>query len=79
NKKAAIGYEALLYDCMHGDATLFLRSDNVECAWGTLTTILDVWGTLPVRNFPNYASGSWGPGDSNKLLAKDGRVWRNSS
>lgn len=79
NKKAAIGYEALLYDCMHGDATLFLRSDNVECAWSTLTTILDVWGTLPARNFPNYASGSWGPGDSNKLLAKDGRAWRNSA
>lgn len=78
DKKAAIGYEALLYDCMHGDATLFLRSDNVECAWDALTTILDVWGTLPARNFPNYASGSWGPEDSNKLLAKDGRAWRNS-
>ena len=79
NKKAAIGHEALLYDCMHGDATLFLRADNVECAWSTLTTILDVWGTLPVRNFPNYTSGSWGPEDANKLLAKDGRQWRNSS
>ena len=79
NKKAAIGYETLLHDCMTGDATLFSSADNVECAWGTLTTILDVWGTLPVRDFPNYASGSWGPEDANKLLAKDGRQWRNDT
>ncbi len=78
NKKAAIGYETLLYDCMHGDATLFLRSDNVEFAWRTLTTILDVWETLPARDFPNYPSGSWGPAEADKLLVQDGRHWRNS-
>lgn len=78
DKKAAIGYETLLYDCMHGDATLFLRSDNVEYAWRTLTTILDVWKTLPARDFPNYTSGSWGPEESDKLLMQEGRKWRNS-
>ena len=63
---------------MHGDATLFLRSDNVEYAWRTLTTILDVWETLPARDFPNYPSGSWGPAEADKLLVQDGRHWRNS-
>ena len=38
---------------------------------------LDVWKALPPRNFPNYASGTWGPKDSDELLERDGRHWRN--
>ena len=41
-----------------------------------MTPILDVWGTLPARDFPNYATGSQGPADADVLLAKDGRRWR---
>jgi glucose-6-phosphate 1-dehydrogenase len=37
---------------------------------------MDVWKALPVRNFPNYASGSWGPEEAEKLLHQDGREWR---
>ena len=70
------GYETLLYDCMKGDATLFQRADNVETSWQIVAPILDVWKALPAREFPNYASGSWGPADSDKLLARDGRRWR---
>ncbi len=71
------GYETLLYDCMIGDAMLFQRSDNVELGWSVVTPILDVWNTLPVRNFPNYAAGTWGPQEADDLLARDGRQWRN--
>ena len=70
------GYETLLYDSMKGDATLFQRADNVEAGWRTVTPILDVWGALPARNFPNYAAGTDGPAEANELLAKDGRQWR---
>lgn len=70
------GYETLLYDCMVGDATLFQRSDNVELGWQIVTPILDVWKSLPARNFPNYAAGSWGPQAADDLLARDGRQWR---
>lgn len=70
------GYETLLYDCMIGDATLFQRSDNVELGWSVVTPILDVWKNMPVRDFPNYAAGTWGPKAADELLARDGRQWR---
>jgi Glucose-6-phosphate dehydrogenase, C-terminal domain len=31
---------------------------------------------LPPRDFPNYASGSWGPEQAHELLRRDGREWR---
>ncbi|HZD32427.1 MAG TPA: glucose-6-phosphate dehydrogenase, partial [Candidatus Angelobacter sp.] len=70
------GYEVLLYDCMIGDATLFQRADMVEAGWRILDPVLDVWKALPARNFPNYASGTWGPKESDDLMERDGRHWR---
>jgi glucose-6-phosphate 1-dehydrogenase len=74
---ANTGYEVLLYDCMIGDATLFQRADMVEAGWSVVDPMLDVWRALPPRKFPNYASGSWGPADSDRLLQIDERQWRN--
>jgi glucose-6-phosphate 1-dehydrogenase len=73
----ATGYERLLYDCMAGDATLFHRWDNVEAAWKIATPILDLWGTLPARDFPNYAAGTWGPEIADEHMRKEGRKWVN--
>ncbi len=73
----ATGYERLLHDAMIGDTTLFLRADMVEASWRIVTPILDVWSTLPARDFPNYAAGSWGPDAAAELLARDGRRWVN--
>ncbi len=73
---AYTGYEVLLYDCMIGDATLFQRADMVEAGWTVVDPVLDVWRALPPRKFPNYASGTWGPAESDQLLAQDGRKWR---
>jgi glucose-6-phosphate 1-dehydrogenase len=70
------GYERLLYDAMGGDATLFQRADMVEAAWKVVGPVLDVWQSLPPRNFPNYAAGSAGPKEAEELLAKDNRSWR---
>ncbi|HQZ68408.1 MAG TPA: glucose-6-phosphate dehydrogenase [Planctomycetaceae bacterium] len=70
-----VGYETLLYDCMTGDQTLFQRADFVEAGWQAITSILDVWGNLPARKFPNYAAGTWGPTDADELLRRDGRHW----
>jgi glucose-6-phosphate 1-dehydrogenase len=71
------GYERLLHDCMIGDATLFQRADMVEAGWSIVNPVLDVWKALPPRNFPNYPSGSWGPKESEELMERDGRRWRN--
>ena len=69
------GYERLLYDCMLGDATLFQRADMVEAGWDVVEPILDVWKALPPRNFPNYAAGSWGPEEADRLIQADGHGW----
>jgi len=70
------GYEVLLYDGIIGDQTLFQRADMVEAGWAVVDPILDLWKALPPRNFPNYASGTWGPHESDELINRDGRTWR---
>jgi glucose-6-phosphate 1-dehydrogenase len=70
------GYETLLYDCMTGDATLFHRADIVEEGWEKVMPILEAWGTRPPSDFPNYATGTWGPAAADALLARDNRAWR---
>jgi glucose-6-phosphate 1-dehydrogenase len=70
------GYERLLYDCMIGDATLFQRADMVEAGWRVIQPLLDVWQSIPAKQFPNYAAGTWGPAEADELLARDGRAWR---
>ncbi|SEL97349.1 glucose-6-phosphate 1-dehydrogenase [bacterium A37T11] len=68
-------YETLLLDAMLGDATLFMRSDQVEEAWDVITPILEVWGSRDSIDFPNYAAGSWGPENAEALIARQGHVW----
>jgi glucose-6-phosphate 1-dehydrogenase len=71
------GYERLLHECMIGDSTLFYRADMVEAAWRIVTPVLDLWSSLPARDFPNYPAGSWGPPAAAELLHRDGRQWVN--
>ena len=73
----ATGYETLLHDCMIGDMTLFHREDSVDASWRIVNPILDVWGALPPRDFPDYEAGTWGPAAANRLLERDGRQWEN--
>lgn len=70
-------YETLLYDVMGGDATLFMRADQVEAAWEVVMPILDVWKARKPLDFPNYSPGSWGPEDAEALIARDGHNWIN--
>lgn len=69
-------YERLLLDCMAGDNTLFARFDEVLASWKLFTPILKYWQENKSINFPNYASGTWGPEAADKLLERDGRKWR---
>ena len=72
---AATGYERLLHDSMVGESTLFHRADMVEEAWRIATPIVDVWASLPPRDFPNYAAGTWGPAAAGALIQQDDRSW----
>jgi glucose-6-phosphate 1-dehydrogenase len=68
-------YETLLLDAMQGDATLFMRSDQVEVAWDVITPILETWESRPSLEFPNYAAGMWGPENAEALIAREGHTW----
>ncbi len=68
-------YETLLLDVMEGDATLFMRSDQVEAAWEALMPILNVWESTKPIDFPNYEAGSMGPEEADSLIAEDGNHW----
>jgi len=68
-------YETLLLDVMEGNATLFMRKDQVEAAWKIIMPILEAWKNRPPVDFPNYAPGSWGPEDAEALIARDGHQW----
>jgi len=67
-------YERLLMDVIRGNATLFMRRDEVEAAWNWIDPIFDAWNELrePPRS---YIAGSWGPSASIALIERDGRNW----
>jgi glucose-6-phosphate 1-dehydrogenase len=75
-KSSANGYERLLLDAMLGDGTLFAHRDGVEATWALMTPILKAWAESPVKDFPNYAAGTWGPSAADALLESEGRKWR---
>ncbi len=67
-------YERLLMDVVRGNATLFMRKDEVEAAWEWVEPILRGW---EARNEPPkpYTAGSWGPSAAIALIERDGRNW----
>jgi glucose-6-phosphate 1-dehydrogenase len=73
--KLPSAYEWLLLDAMHGDQTLFPRSDWIHKAWSIVEPILQHWETGPRQALPNYAAASWGPAAADALLSRDGRAW----
>ncbi len=70
-------YERLLLEAMAADATLFIRRDEVEAAWGIVDAIRNAWVGKNLTNREFYAAGTWGPFAADELLARDGREWRN--
>lgn len=69
-------YERLICDCMAGDQTLFARIDEVMASWKLLTPVLEEWKKETDPQFPNYASGSWGPVAADEMLTRNGKAWR---
>ena len=69
-------YERLLLDVMAGDASRFMRRDAVEASWAWITKILEGWQQQGARWLPEYAAGSWGPVEADRMIQQDGRTWR---
>ncbi|OOF36779.1 glucose-6-phosphate dehydrogenase [Rodentibacter heidelbergensis] len=70
-------YERLLLDAMKGDATLFARTDAVHAAWQFVQPILDYKANG--GRIHEYEAGTWGPVAADKLIARQGKVWRKPS
>jgi len=67
-------YEALLLDVLEGDATLFMRADQVEAAWAKVMPILDAWKSTS-DDLLSYKAGTWGPEKANELIQQQGFDW----
>ena len=68
-------YERLLLDALMGDATLFIRSDEVQRAWHIVDPLLQSWENDDVA-LAKYEAGTWGPTEADELMEADGRRWR---
>lgn len=67
-------YERLILDVLLGDPPLFPRHEEVELSWMVLDPITEYWAG---KGKPEqYRSGTWGPESADKMMARDGRVWR---
>jgi len=70
-------YERLLLEAIEGDATLFIRRDEVEAAWSIVDPIRESWGNQPLTDQEFYPAGTWGPAAADQLLSAKGHGWRN--
>jgi glucose-6-phosphate 1-dehydrogenase len=69
-------YGRLLLDVLVGDATLFISSEEVMQSWRILAPVQATLASIAAP-LADYPAGSWGPGEADLLLQRDGRQWRN--
>src|SRR5262245_24863720 len=70
-------YERLILDAIQGDASLFMRSDEIERAWAIMDPIITATEASDGPTPQAYPIGSYGPKCADELLAKEGRTWQN--
>ena len=68
-------YERLLQDAVHGDAALFMRSDEIERAWEIMDPLIAATEQPAAPQPEIYQVGSEGPADADAFLAREGRSW----
>jgi glucose-6-phosphate 1-dehydrogenase len=71
-------YERLLLDAIHGDAALFMRSDEIERAWAIVDPVVAASERPDAPQPESYPVSSYGPQCATDMLARDGRSWQNS-
>lgn len=64
----ANAYERLLLDVMHGDSTLYTRTDALEMSWRFVDPVLRQWALEPEKKLYFYPAGSKGPEEQVGLL-----------
>ena len=69
-------YERLLLDAIQGDASLFMRADEIERAWEIVDPIIAAAEDPGVPRPQEYEVGAQGPAGADELLAAEGRKWQ---
>jgi glucose-6-phosphate 1-dehydrogenase len=69
-------YERLLLDALHGDASLFARSDEIEQAWQLVDPMVNLCENPKAPPLATYEPGSWGPVEADQLMADHARIWQ---
>lgn len=69
-------YEHLIEDGLEGDASLFLRADQIEEAWSIVDPLLRYWDAHADDEIETYPQRSWGPAGADRLLRRTGSVWQ---
>jgi glucose-6-phosphate 1-dehydrogenase len=67
-------YERLILDCIQGEASLFMRSDEIDRAWEIMDPIIAATESPDAPMPEEYAKGSDGPACANNLM-DNGRKW----
>ena len=68
-------YERLLLDALNGDASLFIRSDEIEQSWSIMDPLIEGLSDPSMRLPEIYDPGTEGPFGADDFLARDGRTW----
>ena len=69
-------YERLLLDALQGDASLFMRGDEIERSWEIMGPFLQATEAPDAPRPEEYAVGGDGPAGGNGLLSREGRMWQ---
>jgi glucose-6-phosphate 1-dehydrogenase len=75
NVKIPEAYERLLQDALNGDASLFMRSDEIERSWELIEPFLLATEDSHAKTPEDYHIGTMGTTGADALLAKNGRSW----
>lgn len=67
-------YENLIYDGLRGDPSFFAHWNEVELSWKWVQPILNAFEKDSVPLY-HYKAGTYGPAESDQLLAQDGHKW----
>ena len=71
-------YERLLMDALQGDASLFMRRDEIEWAWTIADRLVSAVESPSAKPPHVYRPGSWGPRAAESLVRKGGLRWHHS-
>jgi glucose-6-phosphate 1-dehydrogenase len=68
-------YERLIADALHGDASLFMRADEIEKAWAIMDPFIHAIEDPDGVALEPYAKGTAGTKGADGFLAQTGRYW----